>query len=190
MHPTALDGFRRMLDPIVPVTLAPQHLRVLDVGGADVNGTVHATLREAGLAARLTWCIDVLDIAEGEGVTIVGDATKPSTWADLIPLGEYDLVISTETFEHVQYWHEIVHGVRGALKTGGWFVGTCASLGRRPHGARGEHVPPFGEYYGNVTPDALVSVLGGVFFDGRLSVEYSREPSMPTTHDAYWRVQK
>ena len=189
MHPTALDGFRRMLDPIVPVTLAPQHLRVLDVGGADVNGTVHATLREAFDADAWSMSIDVLDIAEGEGVTIVGDATKDETWSR-IERDAYDLVISTETFEHVQYWHEIVHGVRGALETGGWFVGTCASLGRRPHGARGEHVPPFGEYYGNVTPDALVSVLGGVFFDGRLSVEYSREPSMPTTHDAYWRVQK
>ena len=189
MHPTALDGFRRMLDPIVPVTLAPQHLRVLDVGGADVNGTVHATLRAAGLAARLTWCIDVLDIAEGEGVTIVGDATKEETWAR-IDRDAYDLVISTETFEHVQYWMSITAFVRDALKAGGWFVGTCASTGRRPHGARGEHVPPFGEYYGNVTPDALVSVLGGAFFDGRLTVEYSREPSMPTTHDAYWRVQK
>lgn len=47
MHPTALAGFRRMLDPIVPLTLAPGHLMVLDVGGADVNGTVHAELREA-----------------------------------------------------------------------------------------------------------------------------------------------
>lgn len=189
MHPTALDGFRRMLDPIVPVTLAPQHLRVLDVGGADVNGTVHATLREAFDSDVWSMSIDVLDIAEGEGVTIVGDATKEETW-DRIDRDAYDLVISTETFEHVQYWVDIVKGARGALKAGGWFVGTCASLGRRPHGARGEHVPPFGEYYGNVTPDALVSVLGGVFFDGRLSVEYSREPSMPTTHDAYWRVQK
>lgn len=189
MHPTALAGFRRMLDPIVPLTLAPGHLMVLDVGGADVNGTVHAELREAFDADVWSMSIDVLDIADGPGVTIIGDATKDETW-DRIDPGAYDFVISTETFEHVQYWVDIVNGAHEVLKPGGWFVGTCASLGRRPHGARGEHVPPFGEYYGNVTPDALVSVLGGIFHDGRLTVEYSREPSMPTTHDAYWRVQK
>jgi hypothetical protein len=189
MHPTALAGFRRMLDPIVPLMTAPRHLRVLDVGGADVNGTVHAELREAYDRDAWSLGIDVLDIAPGNGVTIVGDATKGETW-ERIDKGAYDLVISTETFEHVQYWPDIVRGVHGALTRGGWFVGTCASLGRRPHGARGEHVPPFGEHYGNVSPDALVSILGGTFFDGALCVEYSREPSMPTTHDAYWRVQK
>jgi SAM-dependent methyltransferase len=189
MHPTALAGFRRMLDPIVPFVLVPSHLRVLDVGGADVNGTVHAQLREAFDSDVWGMSIDVLDIAEGQGVTIVGDATKGETW-ERLEREAYDLVISTETFEHVQYWSEIVKGVRGVLKPGGWFVGTCASIGRRPHGARGEHTPPFGEHYSNVTPDALVAILGAVYFDGQLVVEYHRDPSMPTTHDAYWRVQR
>jgi SAM-dependent methyltransferase len=190
MHPTALAGFRRMLAPIAPLGPPGSILRVLDVGGADVNGTVHDALRDS-LGSELggrTASIDVLDIAPGEGVTIVGDATDYGTW-DRIDRDAYDLVISTETFEHVERWHDIVLGVLGALKQGGWFVGTCASLGRRPHGARGEHNPPEGEYYRNVSPSDLVMALS-LRFDGPLVVEYNREPLMPTTHDVYWRVQK
>jgi SAM-dependent methyltransferase len=187
MHPTALDGFERMLPPL---PYGPGGLRVLDVGGADVNGTVHDVLRREYDVDRL----DVMDIAPGSGVTIVADAADPDTW-DLLYRersasrdGLYDLVISTETLEHVQEWRSIVRGVVRVLRPGGWFVGTCASTGRRLHGARGEHFPPRGEWYGNVEPSELVDHLLARF-GGDVVVEYSRRPEYPTTNDLYWRAQ-
>lgn len=187
MHPTALEGFRRMLlstDSAADLGLAGG-TRVLDVGGADVNGTVHKMLGE-----RCT--IDVLDIAPGPGVTIVADATDPGTWTALIgfPTARepYDLVISTETFEHVKDWRVIVQGAAKVLRPGGWFIGTCAGYGRRAHGARGEHWPPPGEHYANVGSGLLVRALYD-HFDGEIAVEYSSRPDFPTTNDLYWRAQ-
>lgn len=159
-------------------------LRVLDIGGADVNGTVHEIVR---LRRAIEPVIDVLDVAPGPGVTIVADATNLGGWNDRRET--YDLIISTETFEHVKFWRRIVVGAYAGLKPGGWFVGTCAAIGRRPHGARGEHWPPDGEHYANVSPSALIGeLLAG--FTGEVTVEYSRRPNFPTTHDLYWRAQK
>ena len=148
MHPTAEQGFRLMLNSAhleellsrtTPKGEPWRGLRVLDVGGADVNGTVHDVIRRGYLVQT----IDVMDIAPGPGVTIVADATRASTWSEM---RDYDLVITTETLEHVKYWPTIVHGAYVALRPGGWFIGTCASTGRRPHGARGEYDPPEGEW--------------------------------------------
>lgn len=181
MHPTALEGFRRMLD----ATDFDHPVRVLDVGGADVNGTVHSVIREhvgpLGIES-----IDVLDVEPGPGVTIVADATDPATW-ELHP--GYDLVISTETLEHVEDWRTIVGGAAGVLRPDGWFIGTCASLNRRPHGARGAYDPAPGEWYANIGPGPLAMVLMDRF-GGEVVVEYSRRPEFPTTNDLYWRAQK
>lgn len=185
MHPTALDGFRRMLRCAQLSTPHTSMRNVLDVGGADVNGTVHQLL---GPVARL----DVLDIAPGPGVTIVADATVAGTWLDItqgfMPPGGYDLIICTETFEHIQSWRNVVTWTRDALRDGGWFIGTCASIDRRPHGARGEHEVPEGEWYRNVDPTLLIAQLLA-WFTGDVVVEYSRDPKMPTTNDLYWRAQ-
>ena len=178
MHPTAEDGFQRMLRNARPRQKAE---RALDVGGADVNGTVHDLVR--GLCHVIT--LDVMDIAPGPGVTIVADATKASTWSEI---GDYDLVISTETLEHVEGWRTIVDGAARTLRPGGWFIGTCAGTGRRPHGARGEYDPPEGEWYRNIEPSELVNVLM-CYFGGEVVVEYSRRPEFPTTNDLYWRAQ-
>ena len=177
MHPTAEQGFARMLRAAQPL---PIRNGVLDVGGADINGTIHNWVRQ--------WYggqIDVMDIAPGPGVTIVADATKASAWTEM---RDYDLVISTETLEHVKYWPTIVHGAYTVLRPGGWFIGTCASTGRRAHGARGEYDPPEGEWYANIEPSELTDALL-CYFDGEVAVEYSRRPEFPTTNDLYWRAQ-
>lgn len=200
MHPSALDGFRRMIsDPVLAGDMHGRVPRVLDVGGADVNGTVHPEIRRVGDPGAV---IDVVDVEEGPGVTIVGDASTLKFWLDIetaiagnpsltVPptMPPYDLVISTETLEHVENWEMIVRGAHAALRSGGWFVGTCASVGRRPHGARGEHDPGPEEWYENVDPTYLIYELLGCFRGG-VVVEYSRLPEYPTTNDLYWRARK
>jgi len=188
MHPTAEEGFRRMLFAARFSDDFARPLRVLDVGGADVNGTVHTIVRLRRFHELA--CLDVLDIEPGPGVTIVADATDLDVWRKLAEGELYDLVITTETFEHVKDWSVIVAGVSAALRPGGWFVGTCASVGRRPHGARGAHCPAPDEWYANIAPDALVASLMTSNFRGEVVTEYSWRPSFPTTNDLYWRAQR
>lgn len=182
MHAAAMKGFTENLAALPGSFRHASPLRVLDLGGADVNGTVHATL--AGFVELDV--LDVLDIQRGAGVTIVGDARRVDWW-DGTP---YDLVISTEMLEHLSQWGASIEAVRKVLRPGGWFVGTAASIGRRPHGARGEYDPPDGEWYENVEPSDLATELIDMGFED-CWVQYEHDRSQPHGNgDVYWRAQR
>jgi|SRR6185437_2254318 len=121
-------------------------IEILDIGGRNVNGTP----RELFPNARYT----VLDIRAGANVDIVADAAEWIPWAPI-----WDLVISTECFEHAKNWREIIHTAYKACKPGGRIVVTCAGPGRPPHSAFVEAELQPGEYYGNVDPVALRNEL-------------------------------
>jgi predicted methyltransferase len=119
---------------------------VLDLGGRNVNGSIR------DLFPNATRYVAV-DIREGEGVDVVADA---STW---VPDAEYDVVVSTETFEHTAVWPEICLTAFKALKPGGSLILTMAGPGRSEHSAiDGGPLQP-GEYYGNVDPEHLKHTL-------------------------------
>lgn len=161
MHHEAYLGVQWALSMISgPVT------RVLDLGGADHNGTVHDLLPEGAV-------IDVLDAVDGPGVTIVADAT---VWE---PEAAYDLVICTEVFEHCENWPAIVATAHKALRESGYFIATCASTGRRPHGAWGALDPGPDEWYANIEPQTLRHVLSATGFS-EVDVQYRLVPG-----DAY-----
>jgi SAM-dependent methyltransferase len=121
----------------------------LDLGGADINGTARAHFPGA------TWF--GLDAEPGPGVDFVADAC---TWQ---PDRTYDLVLCTELLEHVEEWQKCVLTAWWALRRGGHLILTCASDGRRPHGARGEMDPAPGEWYANVPPGPIEVLLDQVF---------------------------
>lgn len=139
-----VDPFRRH-DP----------LRVLDVGGQDINGTVYDYLPNA--------TIDVLDLHDGPGVTIVADA---ASWE---PEPVYDVVMCTEGFEHMPDWPAVLRMMTRALDpTGpGVLLLTAASTDRRPHGQHGALDPAEGEHYANVDPAALRDELVAAGFGMR-----------------------
>jgi hypothetical protein len=158
MHPEAHDGFvtaalRAGLD-------LNAHLSILDLGGQDVNGTVHAVFPNATFVT--------LDIEPGVGVDVVGDAR---TWT---PTSLFDVVIATEVFEHVEGWEQIVGTAAKALDPSGWgtFVTTCASTNRPVHGATGAPLPAEGEYYQNVPADAMLDALNEFFHDADVTYRY------------------
>lgn len=168
MHAEAYNGFARMLalsglDPDRPWL-------ALDVGGADVNGTVRVQLPAA------TW--QGLDIEAAPGVDIIADAADPGWLTELDY--RFDVVIATELFEHTPVWSEIIANMYQALSPEGpqLLIFTCASDGRPPHGARGEWGVPEGQFYGNVTPSALRERLSEFFHE--VHVEYNPNPG-----DAY-----
>jgi hypothetical protein len=140
--------------------------------------------------------LDVLDIEPGPGVTIVGDAREMDWWWRL-GRPQYDVVISTEMLEHLEDWDVSIGVAKCVLRSGGWFIGTCASTGRQRHGATGAPEPAPGEYYENVRPGELIDVLLGhsgaqihAGYWAEIQVGYEKLANTPTTHDLHWRARK
>lgn len=125
--------------------------RVLDLGGRNVNGTPRHLFNRAAVYVSV-------DLRAGPGVDIVADA------ADLNLDEKFDVVVSTELFEHTARAAEIVGAACRHLKPGGVFLATMAGPGRAPHGASGESRPPRGEFYLNVEPEALEAWLKAAGF--------------------------
>ncbi len=119
---------------------------VLDLGGRDVNGTLHA---------MFTYKPTVVDIEDGPGVTHVADA------AEWMPPRTFGAVLCTEVFEHTPRWPEILHTAWCALRRGGILVATCATGNRPRHGVTGSEHPLVGEYYRNVDEQAVYQALEG-----------------------------
>jgi SAM-dependent methyltransferase len=126
-----------------------EDLSVLDIGGRDLNGSTRMFFPNANP-------YHVLDILPGTGVDFVADAAD---WRQ--PEGrQYDLVLSTETFEHAKRWPEIIKTAWDVLRPGGWFIFTCAGPGRPPHSgvAAVWELSP-GEWYENVSAGQIAEVL-------------------------------
>ena len=137
-------------------------VEVLDLGGRNVNGSP----RHLFPNATTYRC---LDIAPGAGVDIVADA---GTWR---PDQQYDVVLSTECFEHSENWRDIVRTAFEALRPGGRFIATMAGPGRQLHsgitGEFGVQLP--GETYGNVHPaDLLAALVAAGFASNRVSQKF------------------
>lgn len=158
MHAEAFLGYKDMLHRSeIDVEAA---WRVLDLGGQNVNGTVHSLMPNAKYT--------VLDIATGPSVDITADAC---TWE---PTELFDIVITTELFEHCECWDEVVYTASRALDQNGpglLFI-TCASTNRTPHGSHGEGVVPAGQYYGNVDPEDLKGILKLHFSESIVRYQY------------------
>jgi SAM-dependent methyltransferase len=125
------------------------HGDVLEIGGINVNGGVR------DLIPHTRWVS--VDIIPGPDVDIVADA------ADL-RLGElFDVVVSTEVFEHTARSPEIIVTAFEHLKPAGYFVATMAGPGRPVHSANGGQLQP-DEFYENVEPNVLAGWLAAAGF--------------------------
>lgn len=136
--------------------------RVLDIGSMDINGTNRYLFEEP-----LTYV--GVDLAQGPGVDIVclGHDYSPPFGSVEEQVG-FDVVISTECFEHNPYWQQTFARMVQLTRPGGLVVMTCAGMGRHPHGTSA-HTPEaspgsieqFGDYYANLGL-AQFSQLGAI----------------------------
>lgn len=157
MHPQAYDWVARFAPQ-------PKPGAVLDLGGRDINGSVRLLFPDADPYVTV-------DIAPGPGVDIVADA---ATWT---PDREYDVVVCCEVFEHTPDWPQICATAHKSLRPGGQLILTMAGPGRPEHsGIDGEFRLHPGEYYGNVKPHRLKTVLEDCGFD-RVVVDQQFNPS-------------
>ena len=150
VHPEALEAVRRMVNTSGYISSKPNppgsERIAIDIGGADVNGSARALIPGVD-----RWY--GLDIAEGEGVDLIADATDDTVMSAYHEL--FDVVLCTEVLEHVADWSSVVRNAWTVLSPDGFafftFAGTNGrTWARRPHGARGEHDVPNGEHYANV----------------------------------------
>lgn len=115
--------------------------RVIEVGSANVNGSVRDVFRHSEWIG--------VDLHAGPGVDIVADWTRMDFPFD----EEFDLAVSTEMLEHCELAATAVDRMVRSVRTGGHVVITCATDPRKPHGCDGG--PVGDEFYMNVPPEML-----------------------------------
>jgi len=153
---------------------------VLDIGSLDINGS-NADLFDN----CLYFC---LDIGCGRNVDIVSKAHEL-----YLPDNSLDTIISTECFEHDQFYELTLKNTYRMLKPGGFLIFTCATTGRAEHGTRKstpEDAPllfgdEWSDYYKNLTENDIRNILN----IDKLFSEYRFEVN-EESHDLYfWGIK-
>lgn len=139
--------------------LHPNHFintTVLDIGSLDINGSNKYLFELADYTG--------VDVAPGKNVDVV----TPGHLYDK-PDNTFDLIISTECFEHDMFYELTMQNAVRLLKSGGLFLFTCAAPGREEHGTqrtRPEDSPltanindEWSNYYHNVSEKDLNRAL-------------------------------
>jgi autotransporter strand-loop-strand O-heptosyltransferase len=148
--------------------------KVLDIGSLDINGNNRFFLTDCNYIG--------LDVGEGSNVDVVQVAHLYDA-----PDEQFDLIISTEVFEHDMFYQKSIQNIIRMLKPGGAFIFTCASTGRPEHGTRnsdGSWAAPllaniseeWSDYYMNLTESDIRRIKGfeEAFPDGIF--EYNSNP--------------
>ena len=91
----------------------------MDIGSLDINGNTRFLFEDFEYTG--------VDIGEGPNVDVVSKGHEFKS-------ERFDIVISTECFEHDMYYKETLKNCVKLCKAGGMFIFTCASTGRAEHG--------------------------------------------------------
>lgn len=118
---------------------------VLEIGSLNVNGTARIFFQNCGYVG--------VDVGPGDGVDVVCSGHEYNA-----PDNIFDIVFSTECFEHNPYWFETFQNMIRVCKSGGMVFFTCAGMCRPEHGtARMDPASSpltnaigWGEYYRNL----------------------------------------
>ena len=155
----------------VRTRLAPEAFhattRALDVGSGDINGNNRGMFDERGMYIGN-------DMTPGPNVTIVCK-TSALPFLD----GTFDVVVSSECFEHDPEWRESLRAIWRMLKPRGLFFFTCAGEGRPEHGTRrtsssdsfatAANLEVWSDYYMNLSPGMVMEQA----FRGSMGTHFS-----------------
>lgn len=134
---------------------------VLDCGSLDINGSNRTLFTGARYMG--------VDIGPGRNVDVV------SKIHDLtLPDGAFDVIVSTECFEHDPHYVESLRNIVRMLRPGGLLFFSCATTGRPEHGTRLAHagsspltarLPGWQDYYRNLTEADVREAIDLAAFD-------------------------
>lgn len=139
MHPAAFSW--------VAQHATSEPVRMLDIGGRDINGSVRTLFPNADYTS--------IDLYDGEGVDLVADVTTYR------PRKKYDLIVCCEVLEHTPDPAGILDVAHRLLRGAGKLILTAASEGREPHSAMDGAQLQVGEHYANITRPNLERMLKG-----------------------------
>lgn len=156
--------------------------KVLDAGSLDVNGNNRFLFEDCDYCG--------IDVGIGLNVNIV------SKIHEFYALDEtYDIIISTECFEHDMYYPDSLKNIVRILKSGGMFLFTCATTGRAEHGTNSTTpvdsplLAAYGDwsdYYKNLTEEDIRQCLDIESIFSEFEFQVNEE-----AHDLYfWGIKK
>ena len=132
-----------------------QNKKIIDFGSLDINGSNKVLFNNCDYTG--------LDIGPGKNVDVVSKAHEYDA-----PDETYDVVISTEMFEHDKFLTQSFQNMLRVLKKGGLMLFTCAGPGRAEHGTRrtSPHDSPltmqqgdWGDFYENVDETRIRGIV-------------------------------
>ncbi len=97
------------------------NVKVLDVGSLDINGSNRHLFEKSEYLG--------IDIGAGPNVDLISRGHEYSA-----PDNFYDVICSTECFEHDMFYSDTLKNIVRMLKPKGLFFFTCATTGRTEHG--------------------------------------------------------
>jgi SAM-dependent methyltransferase len=150
-------------------------VRVLDIGSLDINGNNRYLFTNYSYIG--------VDLGEGANVDVV---CKGHEYKNEVL---FDTVISTECFEHDEFWEKTIINCIALLKAGGLFAFTCATTGRAVHGVIGptSWCSPFTlNYYRNLTETDMRAKID---FD-KLFSEYQFSINVPAADLYFYGVKE
>jgi SAM-dependent methyltransferase len=109
MHQSSYDKMAEFVNKFLKQR-ANDPLIILDLGSQDINGTYKP------LFSSPAWKYVGVDMAEGKNVDIV--VANPYSWKN-IPPDYADVLVSGQTFEHIEYIWETMKEISRVLKPGG-----------------------------------------------------------------------
>jgi SAM-dependent methyltransferase len=125
-----------------------KNIKVLDCGSYDVNGNNRFLFENSDYTG--------IDVGEGKNVDIVSTIHEFKGEDEI-----YDIIISTECFEHDMFYPQSFANINRMLKKDGIFMFTCATTGRSEHGTLRTDsqsqspltsvIPGWENYYKNLT---------------------------------------
>lgn len=154
---------------------------VLDVGSLDINGNNRYLFENC--------IIFGIDVGHGKNVDHVCKAHEFKTET------RYDVIISTECFEHDMFYDKTLNNIINLLEAGGMFIFTCATEGRAEHGTRRttpcdapllSQYNDWQDYYKNLTEQDIRNVLtvDDIFSEYEFEINH-------ISHDLYfWGIKK
>lgn len=123
-----------------------KNVSVLDIGSLDINGNNRFLFENSKYLG--------IDLTPGKNVDIVCRGHEFNSEE------KFNVVISTECFEHDVYWKETMQNSIKLLKDGGLFLFTCAYYGRKEHMTKkSEPECDYGDYYFNLGPKELCDAI-------------------------------
>lgn len=155
---------------------------VLDIGSLDINGNNQYLFEDSGYIG--------LDLLPGDNVDLTSKGHEIQ-----LPDESFDVIISTECFEHDPFYEQTIKNIVRMLKPGGLFIFSCATVGRPEHGTRRttpldapltHEFGDWGDYYKNLEECDIRAFLNVDEFFSRYEFSSQHE-----SHDLYfWGVKR